>query len=704
VPGSAASQRPAQGNQIHLSAPRPAEGQGPGWRERFQQRVQVDFDAGRGFWRVPWRAVSRGRRCAAWRKAFRSAAISRPAGEFGVFTVLFSGGILAGQKAMKNSAWAVLAAVLWMAMPAGGDPGDERILLARDAARSGDRNRLALNAPPPATCSIPIPNTGPCPTRSPAHPGDFDPARIQDFLERNSGSWLAEKVRGEWLRSLGKRGEWGSFAAEFPYQEQPDQELRCYHYQARLQNGDAAVLGEVRPLWFSLVDTPESCIPVLQTLVREALVAPDDLWARIRRLMEAKRLTGARAVASWLPAEQALGPSDLDKASTNPSTWLDRQPVNFAASRQGRELALIALARLSRDDPMGAYMRYARLDERFNAAERGYALGQIAWQAATKLLPEAHSWFKAAGDTPMSEEQAAWRVRAALRAGDWRAVKSAVEAMPAAQRDLPDWTYWFGRAQQALGNKEAARQAFERLAGHPTFYSILADEELGRSFKLPDKARATSDEEAERVRQTPGVQRALALFRLDMRTEGTREWNWTMRNRDDRFLLAAAQFAQQLGIYDRAINAADRTRSEHDYSLRYLAPYRERIEPNARSRDLDTGWVYGLMRQESRFVTSARSGVGAQGLMQIMPTTGQWIAGKLGMKGYNVGWLRDPDTNVMFGTTYMRMVLEGLDNHPVLASAAYNAGPGRAKRWKDVKPLEGPSTPRPFPSAKPATT
>ncbi|HNE14441.1 MAG TPA: transglycosylase SLT domain-containing protein, partial [Rhodocyclaceae bacterium] len=249
--------------------------------------------------------------------------------------------------------------------------------------------------------------------------------------------------------------------------------------------------------------------------------------------------------------------------------------------------------------------------------------------------------------------------------------------------------YWLGRAHQAQGNREAARKEFERIAGHPTFYSILADEELGRTFTLPKKARAPSGDELEQTRQTPGIQRAIALFRLDLRTEGTREWNWTLRNRDDRFLLSAAQLAQQLGIYDRAINAADRTRSEHDYSLRYLAPYRERIEPNARSRDLDTAWVYGLMRQESRFVTAARSGVGAQGLMQIMPSTGQWIAGKLGMKGYNIGWLRDPDTNVMLGTTYMRMVLEGLDNHPVLASAAYNAGPGRARKWRDSKPLEG---------------
>ena len=589
---------------------------------------------------------------------------------------------------MKNSAWAVLAAVLWMAMPAGGDPGDERILLAKDAARTGDRNRLALNAPPTGHVLDPYPEYWALSNQL-ARAGDVDFERIRDFLQRNAGSWAAEKLRSEWLRNLGKRGEFGPLLAEYPKLEQPEQDIKCYHYQARLYSGDPALLEEVRPLWFSLVDTPASCIPVLQALVSEGLISPDETWGRVRRLMEVKRSAGARAVANWLPADQQPAPSDLDKAAANPSTWLDRMPANFAASRQGRELVLVALARLARDDPQGAYARYLGLNERLPAPDRSYALGQIAWQAATKLMPDANAWFRAVGDTPMSEEQAAWRVRAALRAGDWKTVKAAVEAMPAELRNQPDWTYWLGRAEAALGNREVSRKAFERIAGHPTFYSILADEELGRTFTLPKKARAISADELEQTRQAPGIQRALALFRLDMRTEAAREWNWTMRNQDDRFLIAAAQLAQQLGVYDRAINAADRTRSEHDYSLRYLAPYRDRIEPNARQRDLDTGWVYGLMRQESRFVTAARSGVGAQGLMQIMPATGQWVAGKLGMKGYNVGWLQDPDTNVMLGTTYMRMVLEGLDNHPVLASAAYNAGPGRAKRWKDVKPLEG---------------
>ncbi|MCB1940355.1 MAG: transglycosylase SLT domain-containing protein, partial [Rhodocyclaceae bacterium] len=178
-------------------------------------------------------------------------------------------------------------------------------------------------------------------------------------------------------------------------------------------------------------------------------------------------------------------------------------------------------------------------------------------------------------------------------------------------------------------------------------------------------------------------------FRLDLRTEAVREWNWALRDRDDRFLLAAADLARRNEIYDRAINTAELARGMSDYELRFLAPYRQIIEPQARQQGLDVSWVYGLMRQESRFISVARSNVGAQGLMQVMPATGKWVAGKLGLKGYSLSWLRDPDTNVMIGTNYMRLIMEGLDNHPVLASAGYNAGPGRARRWRDTRPLEG---------------
>jgi soluble lytic murein transglycosylase len=113
------------------------------------------------------------------------------------------------------------------------------------------------------------------------------------------------------------------------------------------------------------------------------------------------------------------------------------------------------------------------------------------------------------------------------------------------------------------------------------------------------------------------------------------------------------------------------------------------VRPAAQNQSLDDAWVYGLMRQESRFITSAKSNVGASGLMQLMPATAKWVAKKIGLRDYNHGRVNDTETNVLLGTSYMRLVMENLDNHPVLASAAYNAGPGRAKKWRADRPLEG---------------
>jgi soluble lytic murein transglycosylase len=189
-----------------------------------------------------------------------------------------------------------------------------------------------------------------------------------------------------------------------------------------------------------------------------------------------------------------------------------------------------------------------------------------------------------------------------------------------------------------------------------------------------------------------------------MRTEAVREWNWALRGMDDRQLLAAADLAKRNQIWDRAINTADKTKNEHDYSLRFLAPYGETVRPAAQNQSLDDAWVYGLMRQESRFITSAKSNVGASGLMQLMPATAKWVAKKIGLRDFSQGRVNDTETNVLLGTSYMRLVMENLDNHPVLASAAYNAGPGRARNGAPTARWKAPSTPRPSRSAKRATT
>jgi soluble lytic murein transglycosylase len=280
-------------------------------------------------------------------------------------------------------------------------------------------------------------------------------------------------------------------------------------------------------------------------------------------------------------------------------------------------------------------------------------------------------------------------VRTALRSEDWRQVQSAIAALPEREKLLPEWVFWLGRANAGLGLKAEAEIQYRLIADEPHFYGMLAAEELGQSFAPPGRNGALTPADTERAENDPGLRRALALYRLDMRTEAQREWSWSLRGQDDGFLLAAATLALRHEIFDRAINTAERTDPRANFELRFLTPYRQIIEPQVREQGLDMAWVYGLMRQESRFIAPARSSAGAQGLMQVMPATGKWVARKIGLTPYHPRMLTEPNTNVLLGTSYMRLIMEGLDNHPVLASAGYNAGPGRARRWREDRPLEG---------------
>jgi len=188
-----------------------------------------------------------------------------------------------------------------------------------------------------------------------------------------------------------------------------------------------------------------------------------------------------------------------------------------------------------------------------------------------------------------------------------------------------------------------------------------------------------------------GFIRGERLYAMNLRFEGNREWNWELRNMSDKQLLASAEYAKRIGLYDRVVNTADRTKQEHDFSLRYPTPYRDELSPIAKQIDLYLAWAYGLIRQESRFIMNASSSVGASGLMQVMPNTAKYVAKKIGMTSYTNDKLTDTNTNLTLGSNYLNMVLVDLDGSWVLASAAYNAGPSRSKSWREklTSPTEG---------------
>jgi soluble lytic murein transglycosylase len=269
-------------------------------------------------------------------------------------------------------------------------------------------------------------------------------------------------------------------------------------------------------------------------------------------------------------------------------------------------------------------------------------------------------------------------------------VRWSIEQMPGALRAQPAWVYWHARALRQAGEVGAANQAFAQIAPNFDFYGQLATEELGQKITVPPKT-PISDAEVAQAAATPGFALAQRFYAMNMRFEGNREWNWPLRTMTDRQLLAAAEYARRIQLYDRVVSTAERTKTVHDFSLRYFAPFSDTVENNAQSVGVDPAWAYGLMRQESRFVMTARSGVGATGLMQVMPSTAQLVARRLGLGRLSRAQMNDLNTNVLIGTKYLAMVYDQLGDSYVLASAGYNAGPGRPAAWRRElpAPVEG---------------
>jgi len=521
---------------------------------------------------------------------------------------------------------------------------------------------------------------------------DADPDAVRRFLSENKDTLLADRLRSDWLKSLGKKGAWDQFVQEYPLAQTEDTELACYGLQQRLPAQRAEAMAEAKRLWFTGAETPESCDPLFDAMLDKGALNERDVWARFQLAADAGNFSLAQRINGKLAAQHQIAPKELERANRDPERVLSK--IEFkGATVAGRELALYALQRAvartgrgSLDGIMDAWRR-ARRQLPAGVAQAGN--GVLAHAAARRLAPDALAWYRDAGTTAMSENQLAWKVRAALREQAWDDVLAAIGAMSPAQQQDPAWRYWKARALGARGKAAEAQPLLEVLAYEISFYGLLAAEETGIALTPKSDPVVPTPAELADIDSLPSVQRMLKFYQLDLRPEALREWIWTIRGFDDRQRLIAAQYALSRGLFDRAINTADTTVVRHDFALRYMAPYKEALTEAAQQTGLDEALVFGLVRQESRFRADVVSNAGAVGLMQLMPPTAKWVAKQLGKTDYRPSQISDVATNAQFGSYYFKYWLDRFESLSPLAVAGYNAGPGRAQAWRAARPIEG---------------
>ena len=506
---------------------------------------------------------------------------------------------------------------------------------------------------------------------------EASPEQVQAFLTRYAGTYQEDRLRNDWLLVLGLRRDWPRFAEQYPqYRMNDDKEVRCYAIAADLGQGDKkltqaspeAMAAEVRKNWWALKDADDGCNLAANRLISDGAMQPQDAMVKARIATEANR---ARAAKN---AHQIVAGSKFIRS----------------------EEALLDILRTAAGNADSAADELRKKIARFNTEQINWAWGAIGKQAALAQNSQAAGYFaNVSKDADLNDETLGWKVRATLRASskpNWSAVLNAINAMSEPVQKDAIWIYWKARALKARNANEEAHALFEKIASVRGFYEQLALEELGRKITVPERPTELTALEKGLVRQNAGLKRALTAIAIGLRSEGVREWNYSTNltshsgqagGMNDRELLAAAQFACEREVWDRCINTSERTKTVIDFEQRFPMPFRASVVKRAADIGLDPAYVYGLIRQESRFIMDARSHVGASGLMQVMPATARWTAKKIGLTNFTADQITDRETNIAIGTGYLKLVLDDFAGSMPLAAAAYNAGPSRPRAWRN---------------------
>ncbi|HEY4959121.1 MAG TPA: transglycosylase SLT domain-containing protein [Caldimonas sp.] len=611
------------------------------------------------------------------------------------------------QRGRRAAGLALLAIALLLGAaalpaPALAQGSEATVVDARDAFRRHDRNRLAALRAQASAEKNPLAmwvEYWEITNRI----NEIQPAEFAAFAQRWGGSYVEDRLRNDWLLELVRRRDRDTFAAEFPrFRMNDDREVACYALtNDQLAGKDVREAGLAA--WLAQKEADDGCAILAATLFEAKQISAADVWKKVRASVEAGRPRAARLAANVLSDNIAASVGEL---VDGPARYLAKKAST--ATRTDAELTTLALIRLASTDSDSTAATLADRWERALPADlASFAWASVARQTAIKLQPEAADQFLRAGrvlgksgrEIELSDDTLAWKVRASLRADNgrarWQQVSQAINAMSAGEQKEASWVYWKARALQTLARDSqdgaallaSSRELLASIAGQLNFYGELAVEELGQAQTLPSRPAPPTPAERDAVAAEPGFGRALSLIAIGLRNEGVREWNYSIRGLGDRELLAAAQLACEREVWDRCINTSEKTRAEIDMEQRFPTPLRRDVAARAREIGLDPAFVYGLIRQESRFITDARSGVGAAGLMQLMPATAKWTAKKIGLP-YSAALIADRDTNLRLGNAYLKLVLDDTGGSQAMAAAAYNAGPGRPRKWREGPVLD----------------
>lgn len=499
------------------------------------------------------------------------------------------------------------------------------------------------------------------------------------FLNDYKDTRYAGLLRSKWLDFLARQGRWQDFADNYLVDESSGDDCRWHWAKYQTGNRETA-LTEAKRMWLKGETPGKDCQPLFAALEKSPLITQESIWQRFESAIETNNVDSAKAVsfllnqAERLHAENWLLLHQKPDLIRNERFWRDKNP------RTGKMFAH-AVKRLANSDLEKAismwdagYAGYPLENSVSDAVERKFGLALLAQK-------DARAYSRLSKLKQPDEEARASIVRAAVLEQNWRHVNSAIAGLTAEQRQQPQWRYWQARALHETGEKQQARTLYQALAEDRSFYGFLAADVVDGTYRMADMPVKASNDDISQLSELPEFKACWEFNWLGKELEARRQWQFAIKKLPKDKLTVAAKLAQQWHWDQQAIITLVKADYWDDLALRFPLTYQNEVEASARKNNLEPALIFGLMRQESMMDRNAVSVAGAKGLLQLMPETAKKIAKTLQEPWQSEAELFNPETNVRLGGYYFKDLLQRFDNQVVVAGAAYNAGPNRAKKW-----------------------
>lgn len=528
------------------------------------------------------------------------------------------------------------------------------------------------------------------------------PNAVINFVQQYPNTVMAEKLVADYAESKASTGDYATVRQVSSYITNADKSENCAIALGNLHGGDSMQLSLAKQeVWLNTHKQPALCEQFATELTHSHVVNQQDKKDRLYRMLRKGKTGDILALSSSLG--NTIGYSQLSEIQLNPTGFMSRMAYE-PYSDVNQYLYLYAIGRLTdksyREAAMqldydirqdNARSQHLLSDETRQHAYRTIAVKRMNMNTDDGFSQEAVDWFRKSSNVSFNYEEAEDYAQAAIRYSEWDDLNIAITQMSPEQQQQPKWQYWLARAYENSSDNShhhLANNIYDALASTNDYYGFLSQDKVGKHLSSNSNTHISNSDRF-RVMDNPSFARAFALYDAKAdRRYANREWNWgvkqALNNGDKSMVLSAAKIANEKGWLDRSIYAMEQVGgATQDMKLSHPMPHQNSVVRYSNNANIDPAWAYGIMRQESRFNVGARSGVGASGLMQIMPSTGKFVARKLG-EPYSKSRVNNGDTNIRYGTWYMGYIMGELNYQPTVATAGYNAGPNKAKRWLPV--------------------